>query len=81
MVRKEDAARIALLGVLGRRKVQLAPRVTVSAPAGMVAEMLPPLIRTLLQVKAADIVNANLCLVGDILTVDVKVSPGGSSMK
>ena len=78
-MRKKDIARIALLGVLARRKVQLAPHVTISAPAGMVAEMLPPLIQTLLQVNATDIVNANLCSVGDTLTVDVKVGPGGSS--
>ncbi len=74
-MRKKDVARIALLDVLARRKEQLAPRVTISAPAGMVADMLPSLIQTLLQAKAADIVNANLCLVGNALTVQVAL-PG-----
>ena len=78
-MKKKDIARIALLGVLARRKAQLAPRVTISAPAGVVAELLPSLIQTLLQVNAIDIVNANLCRVGDTLTVDVKVGLGGSS--
>ena len=80
-MRKKDIARIALLDVLARRKAQLAPHVTISAPAGLVAEMLPSLIQTLLQVIATDIVNANLCCVGNTLTVDVKVGPGDSSMK
>ena len=80
-MRKKDVARIALLGVLARRKSQLSPRVTISVPAGMVADMLPSLIQMLLQVKIADIINANLCLVGNTLKVDVKVGPGDSSMK
>ena len=80
-MRKKDIAHIALWGVLVRRREQLAPRVMISAPAGVVAEMLPSLIQTLLQVKVADIINANLCLVGNTMTVDVKVGPGGSSMK
>lgn len=78
---RKDVARIALLGVLARRKAQLAPRVTISAPAGMVADMLSSLIQTLLQIKIADIINANMYLVGNTLTVDVNVGPSDSSMK
>ena len=80
-MKRKDAARIALLDVLARRKAQLSPHVTISAPAEMIADMLPSLIQTLLQIKLADIVNANLYLVGNTLTVDVKVGPGDSFMK
>ena len=71
MLRKKDIARIALLGALARRGVQLSPHVAISAPVEMFAKMLPSLIQTLLQVKASDNITANLRLVGSELTINV----------
>ena len=79
-MRKKDCARIALLGVLARRGVQLSPHVEISVPAEMFAELLPSLIQTMLQVKAADNVKATLRLVGSELTVQV-VCPYGPAVK
>ncbi len=80
-MRKKDSARIALLGILARRGIQLSPHVTISAPVEMLAKMLPSLIQSMLQIKAVNIVNAHLCLVGSTLTMEVKVSPYGSAIK
>lgn len=71
-MRKKDVARIALLGVLARRREQLSPNVTISASADMFAALLPSLAQAMLQIKATDLIKANLCLIDNTLTVEIK---------
>ena len=80
-MRKKDCARVAFLGVLARRGVQLSPHVEISVPAEMFAELLPSLIQTMLRANSTDNIAANLRLVGNELTVQLKACPYGSAVK
>ena len=70
--RKKDAARIALLGILGKRVEQLLPQIKVTMPVSMLAELLPSLVRTMLGAKSVDMVEAHILLKGDSLVVSAK---------